>query len=190
MVLESIYVLPRRNPASAPSTPHKISSTAGGSLTIVISTSTCAAMSRGFGPNFAPSRTSSSARAFVRFQTTKGNPALNRFPAIGFPISPNPINPTVGFICPPLRKMHYIRATTNHRQEKFEKNSGRHEEPGGLTPLLARRDRNGEGPFGTLWRLDNTHHILVGNFDPHRLLPLALHKMLFNNDGAPRVDDE
>src|ERR1700746_221632 len=102
MVLESIYVLPRRNPASAPSAPHKISSTAGGSLTIVISTSTCAVVSRGLAPNFAPSPTCSSARSFVRFQTTKGKPAFSRLPAIGVPINPNPINPTVGFISPPF----------------------------------------------------------------------------------------
>src|SRR5580704_9941724 len=91
-------MLPRRKPSIAPCAPHKTSSSAGGSLTIVISTSAATAVSRGFGASFAPSLTSSSARAAVRFQTTSGNPAFRRLRPIGLPISPSPINPTVGFI--------------------------------------------------------------------------------------------
>src|ERR1700689_3606568 len=91
-------MLPRRNPSIAPCAPHSTSSSAGGSLTIVISTSAAAAVSRGFPANFAPSLTSSSARAAVRFHTTSGNPACSKLRPIGLPITPNPINPTVGFI--------------------------------------------------------------------------------------------
>src|SRR5271156_2240544 len=91
-------MLLRRKPSIAPCAPHKTSSNAGGSLTIVISTSAAAAVSRGFAPSFAPSLTNSSARAAVRFHTTSGNPAFSKLRPIGFPISPSPINPTVGFI--------------------------------------------------------------------------------------------
>ena len=55
-----------------------ICSTAGGSLTIVISTSACAATSRGLAPSCAPSCTSSSARAFVRFHTTNRKSRLQQ----------------------------------------------------------------------------------------------------------------
>src|SRR5580693_3502188 len=91
-------MLPRRKPSIALCAPHNTSSSAGGSLTIEINTSAAAAVSRGFAPSFAPSLTRSSARAAVRFHTTSGNPAFSRLRPIGFPISPSPINPTVGFI--------------------------------------------------------------------------------------------
>src|SRR5271155_955055 len=91
-------MLPRRKPSIAPCAPHKTSSSAGGSLTMLISTSAAAAVSRGFAARFAPSLTNSSACAVVRFHTTSGNPAFSRLRPIGLPISPSPINTTAGFI--------------------------------------------------------------------------------------------
>src|SRR5580704_2357806 len=91
-------MLPRRKPAKTPFAPLRTSSSAGGSLTIVKSTSACAATSRGFAPSLAPARTRSSAFAAERFQTTSGNPALRKLWPIGLPIKPSPISPTVGFI--------------------------------------------------------------------------------------------
>src|SRR5271155_1713324 len=93
-VLESINMLPRRNPSITPFAPQKTSSTAGGSLTIVSSTSLAAATSRGLAPHFAPAAIKSSARLFVRFQTVRGNPAFSQLRPMGLPINPSPINPT------------------------------------------------------------------------------------------------
>ena len=90
-VLESMNRLPRFSASSAPCAPNITSSSAGGSLTMVISTSTCAASSRGFAASFAPSRTRSSAFDFVRFHTTSGNPAFSKLRPMGLPISPSPI---------------------------------------------------------------------------------------------------
>src|SRR6185312_10474412 len=96
-VLESTSTLPFRRAANAPSL-KRTSSTAGGSLTIVIKTSLRSATSRGFAASFAPPRTKSSALEAVRFQMVRGNPAFNRFWAIGFPIRPSPIKPIDIFI--------------------------------------------------------------------------------------------
>src|SRR5579871_4214987 len=97
-VLESISAAPFFNAPITPFLPHSTSSSAGGSLTMVISTSACAAASAGFAARFAPAATRSSAFEAVRFHTTSGNPAFSRFMPIGLPIRPSPINPTVGFI--------------------------------------------------------------------------------------------
>src|SRR2546425_8516702 len=90
-------MLPRRRPSSAPLAPQRISSSAGGSLTMVSSTSEDAAASRGEPATFAPCRARSSVLARVRFHTVSGNPAFSRFAPIGLPIKPSPINPTAGF---------------------------------------------------------------------------------------------
>src|SRR5712691_2636322 len=90
-------MLPRRRPSSAPLAPQRISSSAGGSLTMVSSTSEDAAASRGEPATFAPCRARSSVLARVRFHTVSGNPAFSRFAPIGLPIRPSPINPTAGF---------------------------------------------------------------------------------------------
>src|SRR6266404_5396916 len=93
MVLESMYVLPRLSACIAPFEPHKTSSSAGGSLTIVRRKSEAAATSCGDFASFAPAATSSSAREPVRFHTVREYPALIRFLPIGRPIKPSPINP-------------------------------------------------------------------------------------------------
>src|SRR2546425_7459705 len=77
----------------APVGPHKTSSRAGGSLTIVRRKSQAAATSCGDFASLAPAATSSSAREAVRFQTVRAKPALMRFIPIGRPIRPRPINP-------------------------------------------------------------------------------------------------
>src|ERR1700687_1513726 len=77
-VLESIYVLPDFNPASAPASlplsPHSTPSSAGGSLTIVSSTSQDAAASFGDPASAPPASTNSLARDAVRFHTVSGCP--------------------------------------------------------------------------------------------------------------------
>src|SRR5258708_39651957 len=97
IVLESTYTLPERRPPSAPSSfpscPQRISSSAGGSLTIVNRMSEAAAASRGVFASFAPAATSSEARDAVRFHTVTEWPALSRFRLIGRPIRPSPIKP-------------------------------------------------------------------------------------------------
>src|ERR1700751_2569892 len=190
MVLESIYVLPRRKPASAPSAPHKIPSTAGGSLTIVISTSTWDAVSRGFAPNFAPSLTSSSARSFVRFQRSKGNPALSRFPPIGFPINPNPINPTVGFISPPPGThaiYAWLDAESSRKVWKSPASGKLHKK---LTPGFNGLGVNHGGHLGTLRSLGKPYHVFVRNLHTHSLLSFSLQYSLFNHNRSPRVGHE
>src|SRR5580658_2021208 len=96
-------MLPERRAGSAASlgetalvfafAPHSTSSRAGGSLTMVISTSAFAAASRGERTSVAPAATSSFARDAVRFQTVRGYPAFNKFMPIGRPIKPRPIKP-------------------------------------------------------------------------------------------------
>src|SRR5260221_6470700 len=63
---------------------------------MVMSTSAEAAASLGEAARRAPAGTSESARAAVRFQTTRRKPALRRLWPIGRPIRPSPIKLTVG----------------------------------------------------------------------------------------------
>src|SRR5882672_5914377 len=74
----------------------RTSSSAGGSLTMVMRTSDAAATSRGDAASFAPAATRESARDAVRFQTVRGKPALTRLWPMGFPMRPRPMSPTVG----------------------------------------------------------------------------------------------
>src|SRR6266700_8268674 len=84
----------------------RTSSSAGGSLTMVMRLSAAAAASLGEAARRAPAATRESARDAVRFHTTSGNPALRRLWPMGRPISPSPIKPTVGCDTrlPPRRK--------------------------------------------------------------------------------------
>src|SRR5579859_265361 len=82
----------------------RTSSSAGGSLTIVMRMSAAAATSRGEEASFAPAETKESARDEVRFQTTSGKPALRRLWLMGSPMRPSPINPTVGCDTRDLRR--------------------------------------------------------------------------------------
>src|SRR5437899_1968674 len=86
-------MLPRLTACIAPFEPHKTSSSAGGSLTIVRRKSAAAATSCGDFAGFAPAATNSSAREAVRFHTVREYPALMRFMPMGRPIKPSPINP-------------------------------------------------------------------------------------------------
>src|SRR5450432_2786190 len=77
--------------------PQSTSSSAGGSLTIVMRTSAPAAASRGDIASVAPAATSSSALDAVRFHTARGCPAFNKFIPMGRPIKPSPIKPIFAF---------------------------------------------------------------------------------------------
>src|SRR6202046_5577498 len=111
----------------APFWPHRTASSAGGWLTIVIKMSAFSAVSRGFAPTFASNlaslRANSSAFSRVRFHITTGNPALSRFPAMGVPINPSPMNPTVGFIYASADKN---RIYARSRENAFGKVPGIH----------------------------------------------------------------
>src|ERR1700733_5687191 len=129
-VLESTSTLPLRNPSRTPSVPQRMLSSAGGSLTMVMTKSEAAATARGDSAQRAPSCKRSSALLAVRFQTVSGNPALSKLRPMGLPISPSPISPTAGFMvasekkqCTPARdrtgatrNLHNKRAT-----EKLDK---------------------------------------------------------------------
>src|SRR5258707_1747893 len=86
-------MLPRLSACMAPLGPQRISSRAGGSLTMEIRKSAAAATSCGDFASVAPAATSSSAREAVRFHTVREWPALMRFMPMGRPIRPRPINP-------------------------------------------------------------------------------------------------
>src|SRR3989442_15255589 len=86
-------MLPLLIACMAPLGPHRTSSRAGGSLTMVRRNSELAATSCGDFASFAPAATSSSAREPVRFHTVREYPALMRFMPMGRPIKPSPINP-------------------------------------------------------------------------------------------------
>src|SRR5579863_4410173 len=94
-------MLPGRRAPSAPESapvpepPQSTSSKAGGSLTMVISTSDDAATSRGDLASLAPAATNASARETVRFHTVNLYPAFNRLSPMGPPIKPSPIKPTL-----------------------------------------------------------------------------------------------
>src|SRR6266568_4107069 len=86
-------MLPRLSACMAPLGPQRISSRAGGSLTMEIRKSAAAATSCGDFASVAPAATSSSAREAVRFLTVREWPALMRFMPMGRPIRPRPMNP-------------------------------------------------------------------------------------------------
>src|SRR5712691_10716778 len=88
---------PRWSACIAPLGPHKTSSSAGGSLTMVRRKSQLPATSCGDFASFAPAVTSSSAREAVRFQTVSEYPAFKRFIPTGLTMSPRPIKPIAGF---------------------------------------------------------------------------------------------
>src|SRR5882762_4749967 len=77
----------------APAEPHRTSSRAGGSLTMVRRKSEAAATSCGDLAGLAPAATSSSAREGVRFQTVSEWPAFRRFIPMGRPMRPRPMSP-------------------------------------------------------------------------------------------------
>src|ERR1700688_3319010 len=92
----------------------RTSSSAGGSLTMVMRMS--AAASLGEAARRAPAATSESAREAVRFHTTSGNPALSRLWPMGRPISPSPIRLTVGCGTVVLQKNNGVTKPSDDEQ--------------------------------------------------------------------------
>ena len=86
---------PERAPSMMPSLPSATSSTSGEFGSIVMSTSTWPATSRGEAADLAPAPTSSCTGPWLRLCTTRAYPALSRFLAMGRPMIPRPMNPTV-----------------------------------------------------------------------------------------------
>src|SRR5262245_12190993 len=95
IVLMSITSEPEAAPSATPSAPSSTSSTSGVSGSIVTITSEARATSAGLEAHEAPSATSASTGGAERECTVSGNPADNRWRAIGAPMTPRPTNPTL-----------------------------------------------------------------------------------------------
>ena len=94
----------RRQPAKTPSGPSSTAARAGGSATMVTTTSAPAAASRGVATTVAPSGFRASAFAAVRFCARTAYPALRTFLTIRPPMMPNPTKATV---CPMMLRSFY-----------------------------------------------------------------------------------
>jgi hypothetical protein len=95
ILLQSMTIVPRCRALKTPSGPSSTRSTSGESGTIVKMRVACRATSAGELARAAPAATTSSTGSGLRLCTTSGNPAFNRFFAMGRPISPSPMNPIV-----------------------------------------------------------------------------------------------
>jgi hypothetical protein len=95
MVLMSITMVPRWIALKTPFGPSSTSATSGESGTIVMIRVALFATSAGDAARSAPASTTSSTGPWLRLCATTGKPAFNRFFAMGRPISPSPMNPTV-----------------------------------------------------------------------------------------------
>ncbi len=91
----SISTVPGRTPSNTPFGPASTSSTSGESGTIVMTTVASRATSAGLPATCAPARASVSTGPRLRLCTTSVWPALIRLSAIGRPIRPRPMKPTV-----------------------------------------------------------------------------------------------
>ena len=98
MVLVSIRIVPGCIALKTPSGPSSTNSTSGESGTIVKIRVARRATSAGDDALRAPAATRSSTGPGLRLLTTRGKPALSRFLAMGRPMRPSPINPTVSII--------------------------------------------------------------------------------------------
>src|SRR5829696_2179637 len=100
IVLMSTIKAPSSTPSNTPSSPASTSSTCGESGSMVMMMSDCSATSRGPSATVAPS--SSSAFSRVRLYATRSWPASMRFSAIGLPMIPSPMKPTVSAMSLPF----------------------------------------------------------------------------------------
>ena len=95
IVLESTMTVPVAMAAKTPPGPSRTFSTSGPSGSIVMRTVAALATSAGEPTAVAPSFTSSSTAPRLRLWTTTAKPFLSRLRAMGFPMRPRPMNPTV-----------------------------------------------------------------------------------------------
>ena len=105
MVLMSISNAPSLSPSSTPSSPATTRSTSGESGSMVMTTSDRSATSLGLSATVAPSPASSSAFSLVRLYRTSSWPASIRFRAIGLPMMPSPMKPTVSAIASSSKRL-------------------------------------------------------------------------------------
>ena len=98
MLLVSIRMVSRWIALNTPSGPSRTSATSGESGSIVTMRVARRATSAGEAAGAAPAATSSSTAAWLRLWTTRLNPLVMRFFAIGRPMTPSPMNPTVSFM--------------------------------------------------------------------------------------------
>src|SRR5262245_59390398 len=87
-------VAPERAPCTTPRSPRTTASTAAVSVTIVIVMSLAAAAAAADSARRAPIAMSGSIVSALRAHTVTVCPFFKRFPTIGAPIAPSPINPT------------------------------------------------------------------------------------------------
>src|SRR6266478_4726816 len=210
-------MLPRLSACMAPFEPHKTSSSAGGSLTIVRRKSEAAATSCGDFASFAPAATSSSAREPVRFHTVREYPALMRFMPMGRPIKPSPTNPI--FLVPAegskgglleiggrngrlqvTQKEETIVAESQSRSREANISNG----SGGFGSTGEREDARGaaggssrSGGDGSPVRRGagigfflDAHQVLVRDFPAEMLVLSALLEILFKEDGTAGIGHE
>ena len=98
MLLVSIRMVPGWIALNTPSGPSRTRSTSGESGSIVTMRVARRATSAGDAARAAPAATSSSTGPWLRLWTTRLNPFLMRFLAIGRPMTPSPMNPTVSLM--------------------------------------------------------------------------------------------
>src|SRR3954471_21451927 len=92
----STTIVPRFTASMIPRSPRITCSTSGVSGTQMKTTSAFAAAAAGLSTHVAPRFVSSVDRPFVREFTSSGRPAFSRWPAIGWPMIPRPMN-AMGF---------------------------------------------------------------------------------------------
>ena len=95
----STMMLPSRMVSNTPLGPSSTRRTSGESGTIVMMTSLAAATSAGDAAAAAPAATSASTGAWLRLCTVSENPFFRRLSAMGFPMSPRPMNPMRSIRC-------------------------------------------------------------------------------------------
>ncbi len=95
IVLMSISSVPGFAAVQTPSGPSSTASTSGESGTIVTTTSLARPTSAGEAATVAPSAARASMAGRLRLNTVTAKPAFSRFEAMGLPIRPSPITPTV-----------------------------------------------------------------------------------------------
>src|SRR5215207_4860604 len=124
IVLISAQTVRSRRPESTPSSPFAVASTAAVFVSIVNSTSTDAASSRGVSAQPMPARTSGSAFSLVRFQPTTSYSASSSRCAMPAPIAPRPAKPTRS-IALNIASAHLARGALDRLDARLARRAGR-----------------------------------------------------------------
>ena len=116
------------SPARSPPSPSRTSATCGRSWTMLTTTPQRPASSAGVAAQRAPAATSSSAPARRRLCTHSSAPrsraARSRCAAMGRPMAPSPISPTLSSVMRPPRRVHLSRGACHEGGPPGEKGRG------------------------------------------------------------------